>query len=264
MKLLMIGDVVGSLGCEALKRNLSSIRRTYSPDFIVVNGENAAPNGRGITPSIVKEWLGLGVNCITLGNHAWGQNDLLDLVDTDARIIRPANFPDQTPGQGYSVFSTAYGKCTVINLLGKTFMTPLLHCPFETMDRLLEEIDSSYILVDFHAETTSEKQAMAWYLDGRVSAVIGTHTHVQTADERILPRGTGYLSDVGMVGPRDGILGMDRDLVIRRFRTQLPVRFEVAKGDWQLNAVLLSLDKESKKTREIKRIQMNTHTTLMD
>lgn len=255
----MIGDIVGSIGRQTLRTYLPKLKSTYQPDVIVVNAENAASNGRGVTREIVRELLSHGVHCITLGNHAWAQQDVFDFIDDEEHLIRPANYPVGTPGKGYVTFSTPKGKVTVINVLGRTYMAPLtLDCPIRTIESILKQVSQqNYILVDVHAETTSEKQSLAWYLDGKVSAVIGTHTHVQTADERTLPKGTGYLSDVGMVGAYDGIIGMEKDAVIRRFLTQLPVRFEVARGRTQLNAVLLDLDDSTKKTKQIKRIRID-------
>lgn len=265
MKMIMIGDVVGDLGCRTLLEYLPKLKRTFLPDVIVVNGENAADNGRGITKSIAKSWLEQGVDCITLGNHAWDQQEIFDFIDEEPRIIRPLNYPTGTPGEGFGLFSTPSGPLAVISLLGRTFMPTLVDCPFQTVDRILKEIPiSAKILVDIHAETTSEKQSLAWHLDGRVSAVVGTHTHVQTADERVLSKGTGYLSDVGMVGSIDSVIGMNKDEVIRRFRTQLPVRMEVASGHSQLNAVFLEFDTESKKTKKIKRIRIDDHHPFID
>lgn len=264
MRILMVGDIVGAVGRETLATYLPRLKRLHAPDVIVVNGENAAHNGRGITRSIAREMFGWGVHVVTLGNHAWGQQEVFDFIDEEPRLVRPANFPVGTPGRGVTTIDTPAGKLTVINLMGRTFMATL-DCPFRKADELLANIPaSSAILVDMHAETTSEKLAMAWHLDGRISAIVGTHTHVQTADERILPQGTGYLTDVGMVGPRDGIIGMDRDPVLHRFITQLPARFEVATGPTHFHAVLIELDRQTKKTKRIKRIRIDDDYPLMD
>jgi 2',3'-cyclic-nucleotide 2'-phosphodiesterase len=263
MRILMIGDIVGQAGRETLAIYLPQLHRMYKPDFIIANGENAANNGRGILKVHAYDMFDLGVGCITLGNHTWGQAALFDFIDDEPRLIRPANYPPGTPGNGYAILHATVGKLAVVNLLGRTFMTPL-DCPFREIDRILQKIPASIpVLVDMHAETTSEKQAFAWYVDGRVAAVIGTHTHVQTADERVLPKGTGYLSDVGMVGPSDGIIGMERTAVIRRFVTQLPVRFEVAKGSYHFHAVLLDIDKSSKKAIKLKRIRIDEEHPLI-
>jgi 2',3'-cyclic-nucleotide 2'-phosphodiesterase len=262
MRILMVGDVVGQLGRQTLSTYVPRLHKVYKPDFIIVNGENAANNGRGILKKQVYEMFGIGVQCVTLGNHTWGQANVFDFIDDEPRLIRPANYPPGAPGQGYTILQSSIGKLAVVNLLGRTFMASL-DCPFRAMDEILEKIPASVpIFVDFHAETTSEKQAFAWYVDGRVSAVVGTHTHVQTADERILPKGTGYLSDVGMVGPSDGIIGMERTAVIRRFIRQLPVRFEVAQGNCHFHAVLVDMDRRSKKTFNLKRIRIDSEHPL--
>lgn len=256
IRLLMIGDIVGTPGQTTLMHFLPKLKQQYRPDVIVVNGENAA-EGRGITRQIFKEMLGAGVDCVTLGNHAWDKREIFDFIDNESRIIRPANYPDRTPGQGYTKIPLKKGELVVISLMGRTFLSSL-DDPFRKADDILAKLKpQSMVLVDIHAETTSEKQALGWYLDGRVSAVVGTHTHVQTGDERILPEGTAYITDVGMVGPYDGVLGMDRDLVLKRFLTQLPVRFEVGKGRTQLNGVIIDIHPSTGKARNIQRIRMD-------
>lgn len=239
---MFIGDIVGNVGRNALKQMLPKLKAKWSPDFIIVNGENAA-GGRGITAAIAKQFFDLGVQGITMGNHTWDQKDIFDFIDAEERLIRPANFPEGTPGRGYTTIKSQDKELLLINLQGRTFLPPL-DCPFKKADDILQKLKNKhkYILVDFHAEATSEKLAMGWHLDGRVSAVVGTHTHVQTHDERILPQGTAYITDVGMVGPRDGILGMERQAVIQKFRTQLPVRFVVDEGKWHFHAVVMELD----------------------
>ena len=266
MKILMIGDVVGKPGCRTLLEYLPKLKDAFSPDFIIVNGENAADNGRGITQAITKAWFECGIDAITLGNHTWAKPEIFDFIDDEPRIIRPLNYPIGTPGRGYSLLSTDQGQLVaVISLMGRSYMSPLLRCPFDVVDQVLKEIPpSTIIVVDFHAETTSEKQSLAWYLDGRVSAVMGTHTHVQTADERILKKGTAYITDVGMVGPYDGVIGMKKDAVIRRFLTQLPVRLEVEGGRNQLNAVYLEIDPDSKKTKKIDRVHIDDRHPFID
>lgn len=257
MRLLMIGDVVGEIGREMLHCLLPELKKSCSPDVIVVNGENSASNGRGITHSILQEYWDLGIHVVTLGNHAWDQGEIFDFIDKEHRLIRPANFPAGTPGKGMTTISTPKGKLTVLNLIGRTFLGSY-DCPFRKADELLTKVPSShYIFVDFHAETTGEKLSLAWYLDGRVSALVGTHTHVQTADQRIFPKGTGYVTDVGMVGAYDGILGMEKDAVIRRYLTQMPVRFEVSEGRGQLNAALFEFSTETKQTKKIKLIRID-------
>jgi metallophosphoesterase (TIGR00282 family) len=262
MRVLMIGDVVGSCGRSALRNQLPRLNQSLQPDVIIANGENAA-GGRGITRAILRELYDLGIDCVTLGNHAWDQREIFDFIDDESRLIRPANYPEGTPGRGVAKIPVGQEVLAVINLMGRTFM-PMTECPFRVADALLQELeDIPFILVDFHAETTSEKQAMAWHLDGRVSAVIGTHTHVQTADERILPSGTAYLTDVGMVGAYNGVIGMDRNLVLKKFQTQLPVRLETETGPAQLNAVVIDLD-PSGCARQIRRIRIDHDHPFMD
>lgn len=259
----MIGDIVGQAGRKAIATYLPKLSQMYSPDAIVANGENAASNGRGIQREVVRELMDLGVDCITLGNHAWAQSEIFDFIDEEPNLVRPANFPSGTPGRGYTILNLQGGKLAVVNLMGRTYMGDL-DCPFRKAEEILEQIPGSpYILVDFHAETTSEKQALAYFLDGRISALIGTHTHVQTADERILPKGTGYLTDVGMVGPYDSVIGMEKSAVVKRFVTQMPVRFSVARGREQFNAVLIDLNKETKKTLKLTRIRIDEEHPLI-
>lgn len=264
MKLLFIGDIVGSPGREIVKEYVPRLKRKYAPDLIVVNGENAA-HGRGITRKIANEFFQVGVQAITMGNHTWDNREVFDFIDEEARIVRPANFPEGTPGRGLTYVQTHMGEVAIINVQGRTFLPPLL-CPFETAEQLVEEARkrTKFIFVDVHAEATSEKQALGWYLDGKISAMVGTHTHVQTGDERILPNGTGYITDAGMCGPTDGILGMDRSAVIMKFLTQLPVRFEVADGPTQLNGVLFTLDKTTGKTTKIERIRIDATCPFME
>jgi 2',3'-cyclic-nucleotide 2'-phosphodiesterase len=264
MKLLFIGDIMGAPGRDIVKAYLPLLKRKYQPTFLVANGENAA-HGRGITEKIAKELFEGGVQAITLGNHTWDNKEIYEFIDSEPRLIRPANFPAGAPGQGITYIKQPEGELAVINLQGRSFLPPL-ECPFQTADKLVEQARkrTKYIFVDFHAEATSEKQALAWYLDGRVSAVVGTHTHVQTADERVLPQGTGFLCDVGMCGPMNGILGMEREAVIRKFLTQLPVRFEVAGEPAQLNAVLITLDKATGHAKKLERIRIDDDHPFME
>ncbi|WP_048602429.1 TIGR00282 family metallophosphoesterase [Rubeoparvulum massiliense] len=256
MNILMIGDVCGQPGRRILEAELSQLRKTYSPLLTIVNGENAA-GGRGINKKIAQQMMEWGTQVITLGNHAFDNRELFDFIDESKTIVRPLNYPPDTPGHGYTIVNMNGTHIAVVNLLGRSFMQPM-DDPFRAMDHLLEEIKgkADYIIVDFHAETTSEKEAMGWYLDGRVHMVIGTHTHVQTADERILPKGTAYLTDVGMTGPRDSVLGMETEQVLKRFITQLPIRFEVASGPAQLNAVSVTFDPKTKRALRMERIQV--------
>jgi metallophosphoesterase (TIGR00282 family) len=255
MRLLFVGDVVGKPGRQAVCHWLPTLRRRHEVDFAVVNIENAA-GGFGFTPEIAREILDAGADCLTSGNHVWKKREAYGFIDSEPRMLRPANFPDGVPGRGYGIYSVNGAPIAVANLMGRVFMEPLL-CPFRMLDQIWERIrgETNVLLVDFHAETTSEKLALGWYAAGRATAVIGTHTHVQTADERILPGGTAYLTDVGMTGPANGVLGVDADLVIEKFLTQMPVKFEVARGPVLLMAALVELDEHSGRAHRITRLQ---------
>lgn len=258
MKILFIGDVVGSPGREMVKEYLPKLKEKYRPTMTIVNGENAAA-GKGITEPIYRGFLEWGAQAITMGNHTWDRKEIFDFIDDAKYLIRPANFPENNPGKGM-LFLTINGlEVAIINLQGRTFL-PAIDDPFQKADELIEEARkrTNIIFIDFHGEATSEKQAFGWYVDGRVSAVVGTHTHTQTADERILPKGTAYITDVGMTGPYDGILGVEREAVLKRFLTAMPVRFEITKkGRRQLNGVLISIDEKTGKATAIKRILIN-------
>ncbi|EGL81911.1 Conserved hypothetical protein CHP00282 [Caldalkalibacillus thermarum TA2.A1] len=258
MKVLFIGDIVGSPGRDMVKKYLPKLKAKYQPTVTIVNGENAA-GGKGITEKIAKQLFEVGAQVITLGNHTWDQKDTGDFLEQATNVIRPANFPEGAPGRGYTILNVNQHKIAVINLQGRTFL-PAIDCPFRKADELIDLVkkETPIIFVDFHAEATSEKEAMGWYLDGRVSAVVGTHTHVQTADERLLPKQTVYITDVGMTGPRNGILGMKKEAVLYRFLTALPARFEVLKqGPAQLNAVLITIDSETGRGLDIVRIRID-------
>lgn len=255
MFLLVVGDVHGRPGRRILKERLPRLRARYDARFIIANGENAA-GGAGLSREVADEILGAGVDVITGGNHIWQHRDAYELLDAETRIIRPLNYPPGVPGRGTTVATSKDGvPVAVLNLQGRVFM-PEVDDPFRTVRAEIEGVRerARVIVLDFHAEATSEKVAMGWYLDGKISALIGTHTHVQTADERILPQGTAYISDVGMTGPRDGVIGMDRERILERFLTALPVRFEVASGPAQLNAVVVDIDEDTGKARRIERI----------
>jgi 2',3'-cyclic-nucleotide 2'-phosphodiesterase len=258
MRILFVGDVVGSPGRDMVTEYLPKLKGKFRPTVTIINGENAA-SGKGITEKIYRQFLEQGAQAVTLGNHAWDNRDIFEFIDGAKYLVRPANFPEEVPGKGIVYLKINQEELAIINLQGRTFLTPI-DCPFKKADELIEEASkrTSLIFVDFHAEATSEKQAMGWYLDGRVSAVVGTHTHVQTADDRILPSGTAFLTDVGMTGPYDGILGVEKEAVLRRFMTSLPTRFEVAKdGRNQLSAVLIDLDKKTGKAVKIQKILIN-------
>lgn len=258
MRVLFIGDVVGSMGRDMITTYLPRLKKKYQPQVTIVNGENAA-SGRGITEKIYKKFLQDGVDVVTMGNHTWDNRDIFEFIDQAKKIVRPANFPEGTPGQGMVFVKVNQVELAVINMQARSFMVDL-DDPFRKMDRLIAEAKKRtlIIFVDFHGETTSEKQAMGWFLDGKVSAVIGTHTHVQTNDARILPQGTAYLTDVGMTGPYDGILGMRREPVIEKFLTALPKRFEVVeRGRGILSGCLLEFDDATGKAKTIQLIQIN-------
>lgn len=258
MKILFIGDVFGEPGRQAVANIIPDLRERLALDFVIANGENTA-GGVGITKDIAQDMLRDGVDAITLGNHTWSKRDIYKFLDEEDRIVRPANYPSGCPGRGWNIFKTRNGRrIGVINLCGRVFMDTL-DCPFRTADEILETIklDADVILVDFHAEATSEKIAFGWYVDGRVSAVVGTHTHVQTADEKILPAGTAYITDVGMTGPIDSVIGVRKELIISRFLTRLPNKFEVAGGKVLLSAVLIDVDPASGRATGIERLSIH-------
>lgn len=258
MRILFIGDVVGSLGRETLTTYLPKLKKKYRPQVTIANGENAAA-GRGITEKIYKKFLQDGVDVVTLGNHTWDNKDIFEFIDESKKLIRPANFSEEVPGKGLVFVKVNQLELAVINLQARTFMVPI-DDPFSKAEELITEAKerTSLIFVDFHGETTSEKQAMGWFLDGQVSAVVGTHTHVQTNDARILPNGTAYLSDVGMTGPYDGILGMKRGPIIEKFRTALPKRFEVIdEGRSLLSACIIDIDEQTGQATRIEPIQIS-------
>lgn len=251
MKVLFIGDIVGNPGRKAAREMISVLKKEMPFDYCIANGENSA-GGTGITYVVAQELYKCGINAITMGNHTWSKKEITNFIDADNRIVRPANYPSELPGKGSAIID---GKVGIVNLLGGVYMDNI-DCPFKAAEREIDYLKSfvKVILVDMHAEATSEKCAMAWHLDGRVSCVAGTHTHVQTADERILPRGTAFITDVGMTGPYEGIIGVDRDLVIEKFITHMPVKFEVAKGSVQFNGIHLTIDDRTGKTIEITRL----------
>ena len=255
MRLLFVGDVMGKPGRRALHSILPRLVDQHRTDYVVVNVENSA-GGFGVTPDVMDELSDLPIDCYTTGNHVWDKREGYDLLDREPRLLRPANYPDGNPGKGVYVGETAGGiPVAVLNLEGRVFMSQL-ESPFLVADRLLAQLDKKVkvIFVDFHAEATSEKQAIAFYLDGRVSAVIGTHTHVPTADERVLPNGTALLTDVGMTGPYESVIGMRVDKVLKRFLLQTPSSFEVAKRDVRLAAALVDIDEKTGKARKIERM----------
>jgi 2',3'-cyclic-nucleotide 2'-phosphodiesterase len=249
VKLLFIGDVVGSPGRGALKALLPELRERHEPDFVVVNGENSA-GGLGITSKIARGWLdGGGVDAITLGNHTYRHSEVYGFLESEPRIVRPANWPKADPGRGHTVVESEAGRLAVVNLEGVVFLESA-RSPFAEADAILAELrdDADWILVDFHGEATSEKVAMGWYLDGRVTACVGTHTHVPTADARVLPGGTAYITDVGMTGPRGGVIGMEREAALKRFTSMVPSKLETSTVDPWLNAVLIEAGDDGRAT----------------
>ncbi len=255
MRILMVGDVCGRPGRQMLREHLPKLRRTHRIDLTIVNGENAA-GGFGITPSVYEEIVACGADVVTLGNHTFDKREAMTLLDEEPRLLRPLNYPAGAPGQGHCIVQAAGQRVLVANAMGRVFLPMDLDCPFRGVDALLEQQAGRYdvFFLDFHAEATSEKEAMGWYLDGRAAGVVGTHTHIQTADDRVLPGGTAYLTDVGMTGPSESVLGMDRAAVIGRFLSQLPARFEVAEGKRQISAVVVETEPERGLATEVQRI----------
>jgi len=256
LKILFLGDVVGEPGRRAVIEQLPELKQEYAVDFVIVNGENAA-GGRGITPKITIDLLRAGAAVVTTGDHIWDQKDILGYIDTEPRLLRPINYPGQTPGQGTVVLETDKGKVGVISVQGRTFMQPILDNPFTALEQAVVRMreETPVIVVDVHAETTSEKIAVGRFLDGRVSAVIGTHTHVQTADEQIFPGGTAFLCDAGMCGPVESILGREIEPIVGRFVTSMPTHFPVAKGPVALHGALIEVDPGTGKAVRIVRFR---------
>ncbi len=253
IRVLFLGDIIGRPGRRALKKFFPFLKEKYNPSLVIANGENAA-GGIGITKAVCQELL-VDVDILTSGNHIWDKKEAVGYLDEEPRLLRPANYPPQNPGKGAHIFEDKEGrKIAILNLQGRVFMEPI-DCPFRKADQELEDLrtHTPVIIVDFHAEATSEKQAMGWYLDGRVSAVIGTHTHVPTADERILPQGTAFITDVGMVGGYHSVIGIRKDQAVKRFLTARPQRFEPGKEGILFSAVLVEVDGESGKALSIQK-----------
>jgi metallophosphoesterase (TIGR00282 family) len=254
VRILFFGDVVGRVGRLAMAAMVPRWRQAYAPDIVIANGENAA-GGMGITAAIAQELHDVGVDVITLGNHTFAQKGIETALEDDTCLLRPANYPAGTPGYGYGIYPAGGAKLAVINLMGRVFMDPL-DDPFAKANELVHLCNQQThcMLIDIHAEATSEKAALAWMLDGQVSAVVGTHTHVPTADERLLPGGTAFITDVGMVGPRDAILGVRAEIIVTRFRTWRPSRFEIAEGPAQVQAVLVECDPTTGRATRVTRL----------
>ena len=257
MKILFIGDVVGEPGREAVKKLLPALREEYSADLVVANGENAAA-GAGLTPRIADELFKSGCDVLTSGDHIWDRGEIREYIEKSSILLRPANFPDGAPGKGFCVVESSSGeKVGIINLLGRVFMRYNVNCPFREVKKIIENIkrEARVILVDMHAEATSEKIALSWFIDGQVSAMVGTHTHVATADEAILPGGTAYITDLGMTGPHDSVIGQNKDRIVEHFLTSMPSKFEVATKDVRLNGVVIDIDEATGKAKAITRVQ---------
>jgi len=255
LRLLFLGDVIGEPGRKAVIEMVPRLKQAWGIDFVVVNGENAAA-GRGITGKITIDLLRAGVAVITSGDHIWDQKEVVSYIETEPRLLRPINYPPGTPGRGSIVLETAKGKVGVINVQGRTFMQPSLENPFRLVDEEVRRLraETHILFVDMHAETTSEKIAIGRFLDGKVSAVAGTHTHIQTADEQIFPGGTAFICDAGMCGPTESVLGREIQPIIQRFVSSMPVNFPVAKGEVKLHGILVDIDPSTGKAKSIRRV----------
>ena len=254
MRILMVGDVVGRTGRYFFMEQTPELKLTKNIDMVIVNGENAA-HGKGLTPNVFNELIRGGADVVTTGNHIWDNPKVMEIIDTEPFLLRPANYPEDTPGRGFCIYPVGKKKVGVINLSGRTYMPPI-DCPFRLGEKILKFIkkDCDIILVDFHAEATSEKLSFAHYFDGQVTAVVGTHTHVQTADAKILPKGTAYITDLGMVGANNSILGMEIEPVIKRFMTGRPSKFEVAEGAAIYCAAMIDINNKTNKSTRIERV----------
>ena len=254
MRILAVGDLVGEKAVKKLKNILPKIKEEENIDFIIVNGENSA-GGMGITQKIFNDLMSLGVDVVTMGNHTWGKKEIFSFID-HPRIIRPANYSKGVVGKGYNIFNCKDKKIAVINLIGRTDMNVQSENPFLIVDEIIDNIREgvNLIIIDFHAEATAEKIAMAYFLDGKADIIFGTHTHVQTADERVLPKGTAYISDIGMTGPKDSIIGMDPEASIKRFLTSLPERYKLADGECMFNGCIFDVNDENCRTEKITRL----------
>lgn len=254
MRVLAVGDIVGRIGLQKLKEVLPNVIRENKIDFVIVNGENAA-DGMGITEKMYKEILSLNVNVVTMGNHTWGKKEIFNFID-DKHIIRPANYSPNNPGKGYEIYECNGKNIAVMNLIGRTTMPVLSENPFLTAKEIIHEIKDAVdiIIVDFHAEATAEKIALSYYLDGDITILFGTHTHVQTSDEEILEKGTAYITDIGMTGPKKSVIGMDVDASIKRFETSLPEKYKIADGEGKFNSCMFEIDDKTNKVVKIERI----------
>lgn len=255
MKILAIGDIVGENGLRKLKETLPKLKQNENIDFVITNGENVA-GGMGITEKNYKEILAAGTDVVTMGNHTWAKKDIFNFIN-DSRIIRPANYTKGLPGKGYAILDAGDKKIAVINLIGRVDVNVLSENPFQVASSIIEEIKEKVdiIIIDFHAEATAEKIALGNYLDGKVTAIFGTHTHVQTADGKILPKGTGYITDIGMTGPENSVIGMEISVSIKRFETTLPEKYKLAEGKCMFNGIIFEIDEKTNKVIDLKTIQ---------
>ncbi|MDO8644690.1 MAG: TIGR00282 family metallophosphoesterase [bacterium] len=256
MKIFIIGDIFGEPGRQAVKKGLPEVIQEHKVDFVIANCENAA-HGRGVTPKIADDFFAQKINVLTSGNHIWDQREIIPYLNQNNRLLRPANYPPGVPGVGYGIFDDYLGiRVGVINLEGNIFLSPK-DCPFRKVDAILEEWKgkTDLVVVDMHAEVTSEKRGMGWYLNGRVAAVVGTHTHVQTADEEVLNKGTAYLSDLGMTGPHNSVIGLKTEIAHYKFLKKMPHAFEVAEGDMRLHGAIIEVDERTGRAEKIQRIQ---------
>ena len=254
MNILAVGDIVGTIGVKELQKRLQKVKSEYNVDFAIVNGENAA-EGMGITLKNFKDILSAGADCVTMGNHTWGKKEIFSFID-EPKLIRPANYPKSVCGKGYNIYKCKNKKIAVINALGRAEINIMLDNPFEVVKQIVEIVkkEADIIMFDFHAEATAEKKAMAYYLDGEITAIFGTHTHTQTADEQILEKGTAFITDIGMTGPKNGVIGMDKDAALKRFITSLPERYKIATGEAIFNSVLFEIDDKTNKIVKMNRI----------
>lgn len=254
MNILAVGDIVGSLGIQELQKRLQKVKQEYQVDFTIVNGENAA-EGMGITEKNFKDILASGADCVTMGNHTWGKKEIFKFID-HPKIIRPANYPEGVCGKGYHIYSCQNKKIAVINAIGRAEINIMTDNPFIVTEKIVNQIkdETDIILLDFHAEATAEKKAMGYYLDGKITAMFGTHTHVQTADEQILEKGTGFITDIGMTGPKHSIIGMDKEAALKRFLTGLPEKYKMATGEAIFNSVLFMINDKTNKVEKIMKI----------
>ena len=254
MRILAVGDIVGNSGINKLKSELQNIKNEFFIDFVIVNGENAA-EGMGITIKNFNDIISAGTDCVTMGNHTWGKKEIFQIID-DVKLLRPINYPEGVCGKGYSIFECKGKKIAVINAMGRAEINVQTENPFLLVKKLVDEIKKNVdiIILDFHAEATAEKQAMGYLLDGEITVIFGTHTHVQTADEKILEKGTGYISDIGMTGPKFSVLGMDREAALKRFLTALPEKYKIAEGETMLNGCIFDIDDNTNIVMKIERI----------